>query len=93
MFVSGVGGMAKSFLIEAIMLLVVGKIWLSKEVTVAVAASTGLAAFNVGDLTIHRLFQLPIEHEGKSAEYWSLSQVSQKVIKTKLCSVKLIVAD
>ena len=54
---------------------------------------TGLAAFNIGDVTIHRLFQLPIEHEGKSAEYWSLSKVLQKVMKTKLCSVKLIVVD
>ena len=39
MFVSGIGGTGKSFLIEAIMLLVgmllVGKIWPSKEVTVA----------------------------------------------------------
>ena len=63
-FVSGVGGTGKSFLIEAIKLLV-GKIWLSKEVMVA-----GLAAFNNGGLTIHRLFQLPIEHKGKSAECW-----------------------
>ena len=54
---------------------------------------TGLAAFNVGDLTIHRLFQLPIEHEGKTAEYWSLSKASQKVMKTKLWSVKLISVD
>ena len=61
--------------------------------TVAVAAPTGLAAFNVGSLTIHRLFQLPIEHKGKTAEYWSLSKVSQKVIKTKLHNVKLIVVD
>ena len=46
MFIGGVGGTGKSFLIEAIKLLV-GKIWLSKEVTVAVAP-TGLAAFNGG---------------------------------------------
>ena len=92
MFVSGVGGTGKSFLIEAIKLMV-GKIWASKEVTVSVAAPTGLAAFNVGGLTIHRLFQLPIEHEGKTAEYWSLSKVSQKVMKTKLRNVKLIVVD
>ena len=46
MFVSGVGGMGKSFLIETIKLLV-GKIWPSKEVTVAIAASTGFAAFKV----------------------------------------------
>ena len=92
LFISGVGGTGKSFLIEAIKLLV-GKIWPSKDVTVAVAAPTGLAAFNVGGLTIHRLFQLPIEHEGKTAEYWSLSKASQKVIKSKLRSVKLIIVD
>ena len=59
MFISGVGGTGKSFLIEAIKLLV-RKIWPSNDLTVAVAAPTGLAAFNVGGLTIHRLFQLPI---------------------------------
>ena len=90
--ISGVGGTGKSFLIEAIKLLV-GKIWPSKEVTVAVAAPTGLATFNVGGLTVHRLFQLPIEHEGKSAEYWPLPKASQKVMKTKLHSVKLIIVD
>ena len=57
------------------------------------AAPTGLAAFNVGGLTIHRLFQLPIEHEGQMASYWSLPKVSQKVMKTKLCHVKLIIID
>ena len=64
MFISGVGGTGKSFLIEALKLLV-GNIRPSKDKTVAVAALTGLAAFNIGGLTIHRLFQLPIEHEGK----------------------------
>ena len=92
LFVSGVGGTGKSFLIEAIKLLV-HRIWESKELTVVVAAPTGLAAFNVGGLTIHRLFQLPIEHEGQMAGYWSLPKVSQKVMKPKLCRVKLIIID
>ena len=84
LFVSGVGGTGKSFLIEAIQLLV-HRIWESEELTVVVAAPTGLAAFNVGGLTIHMLFQLPIEHEGQMAGYWSLPKVSQKVMRTKLC--------
>ena len=91
-FISGVGGTGKSFLIEALKLLV-GKIWSNKELTVIVAAPTGLAAFNVGGLTIHRLFQLPIEHEGKTAGYWSLPKVSQKVMKKQLLNVKLIIID
>ena len=70
MFVSGVGGTGKSFLIEAIRQQVAA-IWKEHTdgLTCAVAAPTGLAAFNVGGVTIHRLLQLPIEHEGKTAGY------------------------
>ena len=58
-FVSRVGGTGKSFLIEAIKDLV-GSIWSMDDLVCAIAAPTGLAAFNVGG--IHKLFQLPIEH-------------------------------
>ena len=67
-FVSGVGGTGKSFLIETITLLV-RSMWPNKHQTCAIAASTGLA-FNVGGITIHRLFQLPIEHDSRTASYW-----------------------
>ena len=60
--------MGKSFLIEALKCLV-GRVWTDGGVKVLVAAPTDLAAFNVDGLTICRLFQLPIEHEGKTAEY------------------------
>ena len=53
----------------------------------------GLAAFNVGGNTIHRVFQLPIEHEGKSATYWSLPKASQKVMRTTLRNVQFIIVD
>ena len=61
--------------------------------TCAIAAPTGLAAFNVGGVTIHRLFQLPIEHEGKQAGYWSLSKAAQKVMRSTLHSLKTIIVD
>ena len=92
MFISGVGGTGKSFLIEALKQLIDG-IWTSDDLTCAVAAPTGLAAFNVGGVTIHRLFQLPIEHEGKEAGYWSLSKASQKIMKTVLRGLKMIIVD
>ena len=92
MFISGVGGTGKLFLIEALQQLIDG-IWTSDDLTCAVAAPTGLAAFNVGGVTIHRLFQLPIEHEGKEAGYWSLSKASQKIIKTVLRCLKMIIVD
>ena len=88
MFVSGVGGTGESFLIEAIKALVIS-IWPLDDLVCAIAAPTGLAAY-VGGTTIHRLFQLPIEH---SASYWSLPKSSQKVMKTTLCNVKLFIID
>ena len=64
MFVSGVGGTGKSFLIKTIRALV-GEMWHDQKESLLcdVSAPTGLAAFNVGGVIIHRLLQLPIEHE------------------------------
>ena len=76
MFVSGVGGTGKSFLIETTKALV-NNIWPSNDLTCAIAAPTGLAAFSVGGVTIHRLFQLHIEHDSKTAGYWSLPKNSE----------------
>ena len=78
MFVSGVGGTGKSFLIETIDQLT-SETWPSGGTTCAIAAPTGLAAFNVGGMTLHRLFQLPIEHDGKTSMYWPLPKASHKV--------------
>ena len=57
------------------------------------AAPTGLAAFNVGGVTIHHLFQLPIEHEGQTAGYWSLPKTSQKIMRTTFQHAKLFIID
>ena len=79
-FISGVGGTGKSFLIDAIRRQV-ADIWkgdVSGDIKCAVAAPTGLAAYNVGGVTVHRLFQLPIEHDGKTAQYWPLPKATQK---------------
>ena len=77
MFVSGVGGTGKSFLIETIKALV-GSMWSGDNtVTCAISAPTGQASFNVGEITTYQLFRLPIEHEGKTAGYWSLPKVSE----------------
>ena len=95
MFVSGVGGTGKSFLIETLRSQV-KEIWkhhVGNDTTCAVAAPTELAAYNVGGMTVYRLFQLPIEHEGKTAGYWPLSKVAQKVMRTNLRSLKLIITD
>ena len=38
-------------------------------------------------------YQLPIEHNSKIAGYWSLLKTSQKVMKTSLRNVKIIIID
>ena len=65
----------------------------SGEIMCAIVAPTGIAAFNVGGLTIHRLFQLPIEHEGKTAGYWALNKEAQKRIKMTLKNLKILIVD
>ena len=92
LFVSGVGGTGKSFLIEAVKALV-NSLWTSEGLLCAVVAPTGLAAFNVGGITIHRLFQLPVEHATKATTYWPLPKTSQKVMRATLSDVKLFIVD
>ncbi|XP_073991833.1 uncharacterized protein [Rhodnius prolixus] len=70
LFVSGVGGTGKSYLLKAL------KVWINNTfppkkdtVSVAITAPTGLAAYNVNGVTIYRLLSLPVEHQ-QTAEYF-----------------------
>ena len=92
MFISGVGGTGKSYLIETIKELV-NSLWSSEDVLCAVAAPTGLAAFNNGGITMHRLFRLPIEHPDKAPGFWPLSKDSQKAMRTTLRNLKMLIID
>ena len=71
----------------------IDSLWPSDDIFCAIAAHTGLAAFNVGGVTIHRLFQLPIEHDGKQAGYWSLSKAAQKIMRSTFRSLKIVIVD
>ena len=95
MFVSGVGGTGKSFLIETLRRQV-KEMWkddVGDDTTCAVSAPTGLASFNVSGVTVHLLFHLPVEHQGKTAGYWPLSGVAQKSMCNSLRSLKLVIID
>lgn len=59
-FISGVGGTGKSCLINVIRRYILQVL----EKQVVVAAPTGIAAFNVNGITIHRLLHLPVEKDG-----------------------------
>ena len=94
MFVSGVGGTGKYFLIKTIRALVT-QVWHNEKESLlcAVTAPTGLAAFNVGGVTIHRLLQLPIEHEGRAAGYWRLGKDSLKIMRSSLSKLRVLIID
>ena len=70
-------------------------IWKDKQdaLVCAVAAPTGFAAFNVGGVTVHCLFQLPIEHEGKEVGYWGLPRDSLKIMQATLRDVIVFIVD
>ena len=86
---SGEGGTGKSYLIHAI------RAWVKKELKgmrVAVSAPTGIAAYNVNGLTLHRIFQLPVEHGG-TPKYSSLSNEAFQVLREKLKEVVLFIIN
>lgn len=87
-FVSGTGGTGKSFLIKTL------KVWVKTHLNkkVAVSAPTGIAAFNVNGLTIHRLLQLPVEHK-QTPKYKPLSDEVLQVLRSDLKEVVLFIID
>ena len=91
MFVSGVGGTGKSFLIKTIRALAT-QVWQNEKDSLlcAVSTPTGLAAFNVGGVTIHRL---PIEHEGRAAGYRCLGKDSLKIMGSSLSKLRVLIID
>ena len=94
MFISGVGGTGKSFLIKTIPALVCEALHDKKEsLLCAITAPTGLAAFNVCGVTIHRLLQLPIGYEVKTAGYWRLGKDAIKVIRSSLSQLRVLIID
>lgn len=84
----GEDGTGKSFLIKII------KYWIKQNLNkdTAVAAPTGIAAFNIDGLTIHRLLQLPVQHD-QTPKYKQLSDHVLKVLRADLKDVILFVID
>ncbi|XP_014299180.2 uncharacterized protein LOC103578710 [Microplitis demolitor] len=88
LYVSGEGGTGKSFVINVI------KRWIKEEMNqeTVVTAPTGIAAFNINGLTVHRVFQLPVEH-GFTPSYKQLPDSMLKVLRDQLQNVTLFIID
>lgn len=87
-FVSGVGGTGKSYLINTIRLYVLRKL----NMKVSIAAPTGIAAYNVNGLTIHRLLRLRIEDDDITT-YQKLSSQTLHEAREELKDVVLLIVD
>lgn len=91
LFVSGVAGTGKSYLIDTICKQIQFDNQANpNEWSVAVLAPTGIAAFNINGLTIHRFFKLPVFND-KEEKHWQLTDGALKVIRTYLKNLKLII--
>ncbi|KYN29317.1 ATP-dependent DNA helicase PIF1 [Trachymyrmex cornetzi] len=88
LYVSGEGGTGKSFLIKTI------KCWIKQNLSkdTAIAAPTGIAAFNIDGLRAHRLFQLPVEH-GNIPKYKPLADHVLKILRVDLKDVLFIIDE
>ena len=72
LFVTGPGGTGKSFLISVINEYLLRASY-RNSMTVIKTAPTGVAAYNIQGVTLHRAFCLPVTHKNQKVDYTSLS--------------------
>jgi hypothetical protein len=89
--VSGQGGTGKSRVIHVINKIVTRRLS-SNNLPVVLSAPTGLAAYNIGGTTIHRVLCLSIEH-GKPADYSRLNPDQLTTVRNTLKNLKLLIVD
>jgi len=88
--VSGVAGTGKSLLIQLLAQIIEEKFGSKENSLVVLLAPTGIAAFNINGMTIHRFFKLPIHLKGRLA-YKPMSNTDKKELRTLLLKVRLII--
>jgi len=91
LIVSGQGGTGKSRVIDVLNRLICSKDS-SSTISAIVAAPTGLSAFNINGVTIHKALSLPVEH-GKPADYSRLNADQLSTIRATLRGTKLLIVD
>ena len=94
-FVSGPGGVGKSHIIrliqsDTIRLLKLSGMFEPDDIIVLLSAPTGVAAFNIGGMTLHSALMLG---RSKFGEYQSLSHDKANTLRLKLSKLKLLIID
>ena len=61
----------------------------NNKVIVALLAPTGLAAFNINGLTLHRFFKLPVQKSNNNCNNIKYSNDEIKILRDLMKNVKL----
>ena len=96
MFVTGGAGTGKSHLIKAVQNMARKELHpicdSADEVTVLIAAPTGIAALNVEGSTIHSTFSIPVSNYGRST-YETMSHDKKASLRNSLKNLKIVIID
>ena len=90
LFVTGGAGVGKSFLIHTIKEMLIRN--QHSHNPVLLTAPTGIAAYNIGGVTIHSAFCLPVEHH-KTGTYVPLKAEKMNQFRTKFRNIAYIIID
>ena len=95
-FLSGPGGVGKTHVIKLIhsdtkKLLALSRIIKPNDVTVLLTAPTGVAAFNVGGMTVHSALLLRVQRYAKGGEALTFEKLN--TLRSKLENLQLVIID
>ena len=93
LFVSGVAGVGKSFLIEVINEALTLRYKSPNSNTVVIGAPTGLASQNVNGRTLHKIFTLPVEHGMRTPVYQMFRKEAANEFHRKISGMRLLIID
>jgi len=90
-FVTGGAGTGKSFLISVIYEYLLRSS--NSQIPVVIkTAPTGVAAYNIGGMTLHKAFKLPIDHKYKE-EYTPLNGEALQELRTMFKHIQTVIID
>ena len=89
LFVTGGAGVGKSFIIRTVQEMLIR---MEQQNPILLTAPTGIAAYNIGGITIHSAFSLPVEHH-KTADYIPLRAEKLQTLRYKFRNIRYIIID
>jgi hypothetical protein len=92
LFISGAGGTGKSYLIQLLSELIRRSCLTGDDSPIIITAPTGVAAFNISGITLHRALCLPVQH-GSQAKYKPLSCERLKHLRNLWKCVNTVIID